>query len=121
MTTATIQQFQRYVWETLPVRKAAVGPEIVGDAVLIAVQHWPSDRLSEVDPNSPAEVDLMHRLGWDIRRILECIYGSERFVGYWLIGLRTLIPQLIDVVRVWWRKRKDNRAKIGIWRRKWAV
>jgi hypothetical protein len=120
MATATLQQFQRHVWDALPVRKAAVGPEIISDAVMIAVQQWPSEPLSMVDRASPAEADLMHRLGWDIRRMLELLYGYERFVGFWLIGLKTLVPQVIEVIRVWWRARKDNRAKISVWRRKWC-
>lgn len=120
MVTATLPQFQHYVWETLPIRKSVVGREIVDDAVMLAVQQWPAEELSMVDAKSPQEVALLHRTMWDVRRMLELLYGSERFLGYWLVGMRALLPHLIDVVRVWWRKRKDNRAKVAIWRRKWC-
>lgn len=120
MVTATLQQFQRYVWETLPIRKSVVGREIVDDAVTLAIQQWPSEELSMVDAKSPQEIAILHRVAWDVRRMLELLYGAERFLGFWLVGMRALLPHLIDVVRDWWRRRKDNRAKVIIWRRKWC-
>jgi hypothetical protein len=119
-STATLSQFQRYVWESLPLRREALDQEFVDDLVLIAVQQWPSDELSQASPGSEEEADLIRRLHWDIRRLLELTYGQERFNGYWILGARTVIPQAVEVMLKWWRRRKDNRAKIGIWRRRWV-
>ena len=120
-STATIPQFQRYVWESLPIRKEAIDREFVDDIVLIAIQQWPSDEMSESSPGSAEEADLIRRLHWDIRRMLELTYGPDRFNGYWILGARIVIPQAVEVIRKWWRRRKDNRAKIGIWRRRWVA
>lgn len=119
-STATIPQFQRYVWESLPIRKEAIDREFVDDLVLITIQQWPAEELSQASPGSAEEADAIRRLQWDIRRIMELTYGQDRFMGYWLLGARTVIPQLVEVIRRWWRRRKDNRAKIVIWRRRWV-
>lgn len=119
-STATLSQFQRYVWESLPLRREAMDQEFVDDLVLIAVQQWPNDELSQASAGSEEEAELIRRLQWDIRRLLELTYGQERFNGYWILGARIVIPQAVEVIRKWWRRRKDNRAKIGIWRRRWV-
>lgn len=120
-TTATIPQFQNYVWGSLPIRKEAIDREFVDDLVLVAVQQWPSDELSASSPGSEEEADAVRRLQWDIRRVLEFTYGQDRFSGYWILGARVVIPQAVDVMLKWWRRRKDNRAKILIWRRRWVI
>lgn len=120
-STATISQFQRYVWESLPIRKEAIDREFIDDLVLIAVQQWPAEDLSQASPGSADEAAAMRQLQWDIRRMLEFVYGEQRFNGYWILGARTVIPQAVEVIRQWWRRRKDNRAKISIWRRRWVA
>ena len=120
MVTATLPQFQHFVWESVPMHRAVVGREAVDDAVMIAIQQWPSDELSQTASKSPEEMVLLHKLAWDVRRMMELLYGVERFLAFWLVGFRYLLPQMIDVMRGWWRRRKDNRAKITIWRRKWC-
>lgn len=119
--TSTIQQFQRYVWECLPIRKEAVDREMIDDVVLAAVQFWPVEHLAQTQPGSQEEAIVLSVLSKDIRRVLQFVYGDERFQGYYLIGLRTLIPQSVNVINQWWQSRKDNRAKINTWRRKWVV
>lgn len=119
-STATLPQFQNYVWNLLPIRREAVGREMVDDIVLVAVQLWPTEALSQLDAGSTEEADELRRLAWSIRRILEFVYGSVRFNGYWLLGANSVVLMVIDIMRAWWRKRKDNRAKIGIWRRRWT-
>ena len=118
-TTATIPQFQNYVWELLPIRKEAVGRELVDDIVLAAVQFWPNEELSQADPGSQEEATEMRRVAWSVRRVLEFIYGYDRFQGYWLMGAKSVLTMVLEIIRMWWRRRKDNRAKITIWRRKW--
>jgi hypothetical protein len=120
-TTATIPQFQRFVWESLPIRKQAIDREFIDDIVLVAIQQWPNDELSQAAPGSPEEAEAIRRVQWDIRRILEFTYGHDRFAGYWLLGARIVIPQVAVVILKWWRRRKDNRARIGIWRRRWVA
>lgn len=97
-----------------------MGREFIDDVVLVAVQLWPNDALSELENNSPEEQEELRRLAWSVRRMLEFTYGEDRFGGYWLLGARFLIPAVLEIARVWWRRRKDNRAKVAIWRRKWT-
>lgn len=119
--TSSLSQFQRYVWESLPIRREAVEREVIDDVVLVAVQLWPVEHLSHAGHDTPEERVVLGVLTNDIRRILSCVYGEERFKGYWIIGARMLTPQAVSVINQWWRRRKDNRAKINTWRRKWAV
>jgi hypothetical protein len=119
--TSTIQQFQRYVWECLPIRKEAVDREMIDDVVLVAIQFWPVAHLAQTQPGSQEEAIVLSVLSKDIRRVLQFVYGEERFQGYYLIGLRSLIPQSVNVINQWWQSRKDNRAKINTWRRKWVA
>lgn len=119
--TSNLPQFQRYVWESLPVRREVIGREMVDDAVLVAVQHWPTESLSECDHNSKEELVLMSDLATDISRILTVVYGDDRYRAVWLLGLRSLIYQTLAVITDWWRRRKDNRAKMTTWRRKWVI
>jgi hypothetical protein len=119
--TSNLPQFQRYVWENLPIRREAVDQEVIYDVVLVAVQFWPVEHLSQTDRNSQEEAIVLSVLTNDVRRVLTFVYGDERFRGYWLIGLRSLLPQAIGVINDWWQRRKDNRAKINTWRRKWVI
>lgn len=119
-TTATLPQFQQYVWELLPIRKEAIGRELIDDVVIAAVQFWPNEELSQIEADSEAEQAELRKVAWSVRRVLEFTYGQERFQGYWLLGARFLIPAVLEITRIWWRRRKDNRAKIAIWRRKWT-
>lgn len=119
-STSTLSQFQRFVWESLPIRREAIDHEFVDDLVLIAVQQWPSEELSQAPPGSEEEAELLRRLQWDIRRMLELTYGQERFNGYWILGARAMIPLAAEVILKWWRRRKTNQAQIGIWRRRWV-
>lgn len=120
MPTTTLSQFQSYVWESLPIRKAVLDREVVDDIVLLAVQQWPIEQFSSVEPGSQEEHVVLHAVAWDVRRMIELLYGHDRFVGYWLIGMRVLLPYTLEIMLKWWRKRKDNRAKIILWRRKWV-
>ena len=117
--TATLPQFQNYVWELLPIRREAVGREFVGDIVLAAVQFWPNDELSQTANGSVEEATEMRRVAWSVRRVLEFVYGRDRFQGFWLMGAKSVLSMVLEIIRMWWRRRKDNRAKITIWRRKW--
>ena len=119
--TSNLPQFHRYVWECLPIRREAVGREVIDDVVLIAMQMWPVEPLSQVDGDTQEEVIALRAVCIDIRRMLSFVYGDERFEGYWIIGLHTLIPKVVDIINDWWRRRKDNRAKLITWRRKWVV
>lgn len=95
--------------------------EAIYDVTLVAVQCWPAELLSQTPPDTQEELVVLRALCMDIQRILTCVYGEERFKGIWLIGLSVLIPKVVDVINDWWRRRKDNRAKITMWRRKWVI
>lgn len=119
--TASLQQFQRYVWESLPIRKEAIEREVIDDLVMIAVQCWPAEKLSQTDTGTQEELVVLSSVSADIRRMLTLIYGEDRFRACWIVALRSLIPQAVGVINHWWQRRKDNRAKLNTWRRKWSV
>lgn len=119
--TSTIQQFQRYVWGSLSHRREVIGREMVDDVVLVAIQLWPVEHLSQVDAKSQEQAVILAALSADVRRILEAIYGEDRFRGYRMLGLSTMVLSVISIMHDWWYRRKDNRAKMNTWRRKWVI
>ena len=88
--TSNLPQFQRYVWECLPIRREAVDREVVDDVVLLALQLWPVEHLSKAATRQEESV-VLAVLCKDIARIMDFVYGPERFRGYWLLALRILI------------------------------
>lgn len=114
-------QFCKYCWLLLPIRKVAVGQEVVDDCVTLAVQFWPTEKMSQADAESTEESQVLLGLMCDITRCLAFIYGKERFDAIWKVGLRTVLPNLLGIMVRWWRVKKANRAKIHNWRRKWVV
>ena len=121
MSTSNVKQFQQYMWDSLPVRRIAVGREAVDDVSLLAIQLWPVEELCQTDRCSKEEVVILADLACDIRRIMCFVYGVDAFEGLWLIGMRQIMPQLLDNMVDWWRRRKDNRAKVVLWRRRWMT
>ena len=118
--TATIPQFQNYCWYQLPVRKQVLGQEVVFDCIVAAIQFWPVEELSQAEAGSDEETSAMHGLYKDINRILTLIWGDERFAAFNSLGLDHFMPHLLFVMLHWWRRRKENRARIIVWRRKWV-
>lgn len=119
--TSNLPQFQRFVWESLPIRKEAVGREAIDDVTILAVQMWPVEHLSQTELKTAEETVVLKAACQDIRRILAFVYGEDRFKGMWILGLHSMIPAVVEVVNGWWRTRKDNRAKLTMWRRKWVA
>ena len=119
-STATIPAFSKYCWDLLPVRREAVDKESICDCILVAIQHWPVEKLSQAQPMTIDEADCLADVAMDVHRVLSCVYGEERWEGYRVIGIDCLLPELLVVMCQWWRRRKDNRAKIILWRRKWV-
>ena len=105
----------------LPVRKEVVGQEAVTDCVILIVQFWPSEELSQTDPKSAEERQVLALLKRDVIRVFSLIHGEERSEGYMRLGLSTMVDWLIELTRNWWRRRKSNRGKVTIWRRKWIA
>jgi len=118
--SATLQQFSQYCWAMLPIRKEVVGQEIVNDCVILIVQFWPGECLSQYDPGSPEEVLCLENMKRSVLRVCHFAWGDERFEGYKRLGLPVIVSALIEITRIWWRKRKTNRAKIVVWRRRWV-
>ena len=116
---STLRQFQKTVWDALPIRKNAIGQEVVDDVLLLAIQMWPAAELSAVDPESEEEDQLLAILLTDLRRMMVALYGIEEYQAYSIVGLNTLTPHMIAMLLDWWRARKANKAKLTGWRRNW--
>jgi hypothetical protein len=120
-STSTLNQLQVYIWNGLPVRKKAIDKEMLDDVIMTAIQVWPIDTLAQTEKQSKEELVALSDVCADIKRILSFVYGESRFNGYWRIGLDTLMPQTVSIMCEWWKTRKDNRAKLRLWRKKWRI
>ena len=120
-STANVPQFQKYCWGMLPIRREAVDEGSVFDCILVAIQTWPVERLAQTEAGTIEEAEALTETAYDIHRVLEFVYGDERWKGYRTIGIDCLLPELLAIMCHWWRRRKDNRAKILLWRRKWVM
>lgn len=118
-STATLPHFSEYCWGVLPIRKHCVGREAVNDSIIAIVQYWPVERLCQCDAGSQGEAFEFLKVLRNVKKTLDFIYGEERFEGYWRMGLKSIVIQLIDITNHWWRRSKRNRANLNIWRRKW--
>lgn len=119
--TTTLKQFQQYVWDQLPPRRLKAGQEVVGDIVALAIQEWPVDLLVKYENNPEERDEILRKLALSIKRQAEFVYGQKRFAGLWIAALQILIPIIVQIILDWWLKRKDNQARLIIWRRRWKV
>lgn len=122
-STTTLPQFQEWVWEQIPVRqREKAGREMVYDMVAVAVQEWPDDELSQSGEGDEIEQEAVAKLKKTIARHLQLVYGEgkDEYGTIWLLVLQILLPIVISKMLEWWRKRKENRGRIRIWRRKWV-
>lgn len=113
-------RFQDRIWNSLPIRKKAVGREVIDDVIAIAIQMWPSDGLAQADKGSVEEDMLLAVLLTDIRRIMVLLYGKQEWHAYVLVGLSSLNPYILAMILDWWRRRKLNRTKLKAWQEKWT-
>lgn len=120
LPTKTLPQFQDYVWEQLPFQRGMLGKEVVQDVLSVAVQEWPDELLSQCAANSPEEMRVLEELKSSVKRHLQLTYGPDKFGSLWLVALQILLPIIIDQMVKWWRRRKEHRGRIRIWRRKWV-
>lgn len=118
--TTTLPQFQEYIWSRLPVEKGKLGREVVSDIVSIAVQEWPDEELSQTGSGDSFELATIKRLEESVKRHLQLSYGQDRFGAMWIIAVQLLLPVIVDQILQWWRRRKEHRGRIRIWRRKWV-
>lgn len=122
--TTTLPQFQDYIWSQLPERqRERAGREVVNDLVAAAVQEWPDDQLSQSTSGDELEIATLTELRKTVTRHMQLMYGEKASGEYgmiWLIVLQIVLPIVIDKILEWWRKRKENRGRIRIWRRKWV-
>tara|TARA_Y100001973_G_C5168922_1_gene317833 strand:- start:508 stop:915 length:408 start_codon:yes stop_codon:yes gene_type:complete len=119
--TKSFDQFQEFVWLNLPARRTTAGREVVDDLVALAIQEWPSDFLSQVDPGTREEAIILKQLVKDIRRQVHILYGDSRFTVLWIAVLQFIIPIIVQIILEWWREKKSHRGKITIWRRKYGI
>ncbi len=120
LPTRTLEQFQEWVWSELPVRKHMAGKEAVFDVVAIIVQEWPDIVLAEAKSGGPAELIAMKELAKTVKRHMALVYGDKDFGTVWLIALQILLPLIVDLTLKWWRRRKEHRGRLRMWRRKWV-
>lgn len=118
--TRTLEQFQEWVWSELPVRKNLAGREAVFDAVSAAIHEWPDDELSSLSGGSDQEMACMLQLTKSVRRHLAFVYGDRHFASIWVPALQILLPLIVDLILKWWRRRKEHRGRLRMWRRKWV-
>lgn len=116
----TLQQFQEKLWDELPHQRSMLGREAVYDTIAIAIQEWPDDLLAQVESGADGERQALQSLLKTVRRHLRLMYGDDRFEAMWVIALQIVLPILIDQLLKWWRRRKDNRSRLRMWRRKWV-
>lgn len=116
----TLQQFQENVWNELPHQRSMLGREVVYDTIAVAIQEWPDDKLSQAEANSEGERVTIRALKDSVRRHLRLMYGEDKFESMWIIALQIILPILVDQILKWWRRRKDNRSRLRMWRRKWV-
>lgn len=119
LPTTTLLQFQDYIWAGLPFQRSMAGREVVRDVVSAAVQEWPDELLSSAKAGSDEETALIQKLTEDVRRHLQLVYGDEKFGSLWIIALQLLLPIIINQMLMWWRRRKEHKGRVRIWRRKW--
>ena len=118
--TSTLKSFQSHVWNSLPVRRTVIGREVVDDFVSAAIQLWPVTELCQVGKDDAARLQVLYHLALDVKRILDVVYGDDRFNAYWKLGMNSMSLLILEVIDDWWVRRKDNRAKLILWRRKWT-
>ena len=94
---------------------------MVADITSLVVQEWPSEVLSQADPDSEQEFEALRVLISSVKRQAELLYGQKRFASLWIAVLQILIPIIVQIVLEWWRKRKTHRSRVIQWRRKWKV
>lgn len=118
--SANLHAFQEQLWNELPHQRSMLGREVVYDSVAVAIQEWPDARLSQYDAGSDGEKATLRSLKSSVKRHLRLMYGEERFDSMWVIALQLILPILVDQILKWWRRRKDNRSRLRMWRRKWV-
>lgn len=118
--TRTLEQFQEWIWSELPVRKNLAGKEAVFDAISAAVHEWPDEDISGFSAGSDQEMASMLKLSRSVRRHMALVYGDNKFASIWVPALQILLPLIVDLILKWWRRRKEHRARLRMWRRKWV-
>lgn len=120
LPTRTLVQFQEWIWSELPVRKNVAGKEAVFDAVAVLVQEWPDDCLSDSKDGDDAELAALQIVYRSCKRHMAFTYGEQKFASIWVPALQILLPLIVDLILKWWRRRKEHRARLRMWRRKWV-
>lgn len=118
--TGNYEEFQTFIWNQLPVRKHKVGRERVNDILAVVVQEWPDDQLSACKSGESPEVHSLDELVKTVKRHLALSYGEEKFGSLWMLALSIIIPQIIQLVLAWWRRKKGHQGRLRVWRRKWV-
>jgi hypothetical protein len=111
-------EFQRYVWNRLPIRKYLCGMERVFDAVSVVVQEWPVEAIDHSQSGETAEVHALEELSKSCKRHLALLYGEEHW-EVWETSMTPMIWQSVWSVLQWYRHAETNAAALYRWRSKW--
>lgn len=120
MKPTTYEDFQKYIWDRLPMRKHFTGRERAMDVLAVVIQEWPDEALSETRSGDTGEVKLMEGLTKSVKRHLALVYGDRDFGSIWIMLLSVLVAQIIKLVLEWWWRDHKNQGRLRIWRRKWV-
>lgn len=113
-----INQFQRYVWDRLPMRKYLCGHDKVFDIVAVIVQEWPVPAIERSRSGETEEVVALEELAKSIRRHLHLVYGEVQW-ELWQHSITPIVWQCIFSVLHWYRDKDQNAQDLWRWRSKW--
>jgi hypothetical protein len=112
------QDFQKFVWHRLPMRKYLCGNDKVHDTLAVIVQEWPVKAIDKSKSGETQEVKALEDLTRSCKRHLQLVYGEEAWET-WQATLTPIIWQCLWSVLYWYRSSKDNAAALVRWRAKW--
>ena len=70
-STSNVQNFQKYIWGMLPIRREVVDEESIHDCILVAIQLWPVEKLSQAEPGTMEEAEALLETVISIHRVLD--------------------------------------------------
>lgn len=111
-------QFQRYVWNRLPMRKYLCGHDRVFDIVSVIVQEWPVQAIDNSRSGETGEVVALEELANSIKRHLALVYGDFQW-DIWQHSLMPIAWQCIFTTLHWYRGSDSNAQDLWRWRSKW--
>ena len=107
----TLQDLQRTVWRSLPLRKVIAGRSTVDDLVQLAVESWPCDLMNHAADDAEREVVAME-IERSVKRMHHACTNVDA-VSYgilWTFLLQALVSLIVQRLVAWWMENRANRA-----------